>query len=63
MKPDLYFSPRTFTFEDNKGNQLTLDQARKGFEAGVYGDCNIALLTVVDNDWNMDKVKKYYNEI
>ena len=44
------------------GDPITINEAKTLFERALVADCNMAMTTLCNHDYDMDAVERYYNE-
>lgn len=63
---ELYYSPSKCTFSDDLGETLSMDAAKtlvdEHLEAGVELPMNMAMIRVIEANWDMKLVAEYYVE-
>jgi hypothetical protein len=51
-----------FSITDGRGQVRTLEEAKAAVEAGKLKDCNLAFKRLIAADFDIDVVKKFYEE-
>jgi hypothetical protein len=58
----LYLNCRTdYTIRDDQDKQYSLDEARDLVNAGKVSDSNLAFKRLVNMDYDLATIKRYYN--
>ncbi len=58
----LYFSPGSGKIENEKGQEVSVDNAMTFCLEGKVKDCNIAFQRWVNNEFDVEKTLKWYEE-
>ncbi len=57
----LYCNARERTIETDKGEKVSVDNAKAFAAAGDIEDCNLALQRLEQMDWDFDKLNEFYD--
>ena len=56
----LYCNTREHTIENDKGEEVSIDNAKAFCKAGEVEDCNLALQRLESFGWDWDRLDQFY---